>query len=371
MIIYWILFLFCPLIASIVSRGQNQDKELLHNSKNQRKFAFLAMLPIIFFIGLRSGFADTRAYIGYFNIIKYNTVESFYSFDDKDIGFALITSFFKNVLMNDFHLWLFGIASFSCIAVGRLYRKYSPDFALSVFLFIATAQFTYLTNGVKQFLALSVILIAIPALLNKKYIPFCIAALIASSIHLSIVVAIPMYFICIGKPFSIKTIFVTIIFCFLSVFFANQFLGLIDFVFQDTQYSAFSSQASETAGSNAIRLIVSVVPVVLAFIKRKEIVITNDESINFFTNAAIINCAFMTLSTAISGIFFGRISIYFDVFNLILYPILLVRFFKESHRKRLKQSMIILYTIWFWYQMVYIWDAYYISDILGINTIYW
>jgi len=366
MIVYWILLLCCPLTASIGSRVSNPHYKSIYNSKEHRKYAILAMFPIVFFIGLRSGFADTGAYIFEFKNSRYNTIESFRYYEGRDIGFALITSFFKNILLDDFHILLFAVTLFSCFSVGKLFWKYSPDFALSLFLFIATAQFTYLTNGIRQFLALSILLTVLPAFLQKKYILCIIAAIIASLIHLSIIIIIPLYFLCKGSPFSKKTVIAAIILSFVAVFIADRFLILMDIVFDDTQYTGYSTAISGTIGSNIVRLIVALVPVVLALIKRKEIIMINDTVVNYFVNTSIMNVAFMVMSTMISGIFFGRIAEYFDIFNLVLYPILLVCFYKGRLGKFLRLLLIFLYTFWFWYQMVYIWEAYYISDVLGI-----
>ena len=167
--VYW-CFLFLSIIGIFVCNiypryvkvnGQYEPRARLWQ-------AVILFGVVIFFCGLRSGIADTPAYIQEFNSAPSNIFQLDLSIIQKDKGYAVLETLFKQFISDDYHWWLLFIACISGIAVMYTLYRYSIDFGMSFFLFIASTQFTWLLNGMRQFIAVAVIFAAIPLMMEKN-----------------------------------------------------------------------------------------------------------------------------------------------------------------------------------------------------------
>ena len=88
-----------------------------------------------------------------------------------------------------------------------VYRKYSSRYLVSFFLFIASTDYiSWMFNGIRQFLAVTITFIGIKFILDKKYAKAIILILIASLMHQSALLVIPFIFIAQGKAWNKKTL---------------------------------------------------------------------------------------------------------------------------------------------------------------------
>lgn len=368
MSIYWMFLFVCPLLAYIAERSPRITRYA--NGKKIRKpgliWSFLSIFVIIFFLGLRSGIADTRAYINGFQNMGVNALENIWSSDTKDKGFVIFTYVVKYFIKDDFHVWLFLTAAISGIAVVKTLHEYSVYFSLSVFVFIASAQFTWMFNGIRQFIAISLLFTFFYLLINKKYLWFIALVLPIASIHFSTLIVLPFFFLALGKPFTFRNAALVALFIMMA-YFSDLLLSFSDQVFENTQYQESSTYILATPGSNVLRLIVAIIPVALCYLKRQRVARLNSRVLNFLINMSIYNIGFYMISTSVGGIFMGRMAAYFDIFSLLLYPMIIKQLYFDKERRLIKNSLIVGYLAWFYYQMVVTWNSYYISDILGIT----
>ena len=372
MIVYWSLLIFCSLLAWMAEKYGR--RVFLHGRviaiRPEKKVAFMAIFLLVFFIGLRSGVADTGAYIRGFQSLPADALDNFFTAAGKDKGFTLLTYIFKFFIYDDYHLYLFTIAAFSAWAVGRTIYRFSPGYALSVFFFIASAQFTWLLNGMRQFIAAAAVFACFPLVLGKnrrRQAVFIAVALLASSFHASVLFALPLFFLANGKPFSIRNILIAVAF-FAIASSIDSILNATEGLLETTQYAGYTELIAQTQGSNIFRLLTTVIPFVLCYINRRKIMQINSPMVNYCVNMSLYSIGMMALSTAAGGLFFGRMAIYFELFNLLLYPWIFKRLFAGSQKLVLRRAFVALFTIWFWYQMSVTWNLYYYSDILRIST---
>ena len=88
-----------------------------------------------------------------------------------------------------------------------VYRKYSPEYLVSIFLFIASADYiSWMFNGIRQFTAVTLIFAATTLILKKKYLPVLLIVLLASTVHQSALLMIPFILIAYGKAWNKKTL---------------------------------------------------------------------------------------------------------------------------------------------------------------------
>ena len=91
------------------------------------------------------------------------------------------------------------------MSVALILYKYSCNFAVSAFLFMASCQFTWMFNGMRQFLVASIMFFCTDLILKKKFFIYALIVCILSTIHQSALILIPVYFIVTGEPWSKRT----------------------------------------------------------------------------------------------------------------------------------------------------------------------
>ena len=78
---------------------------------------------------------------------------------------------------------------------------------MSLYLFVASGcHIAWMMNGLRQFLAVSIIMAATPLMLKRKYVPLIGVILLAATVHSSALIMIPIIFIVQGKAWNKKTL---------------------------------------------------------------------------------------------------------------------------------------------------------------------
>ncbi|EJT6142694.1 EpsG family protein [Clostridium perfringens] len=333
-------------------------------------WAFIIFSVLILFIGLRSGVADTSTYIDIFNSYPTDHLgigESLKS-GDRDQGFKLISIFIKVFISEDFHVWLFILATISSIATMIPLAKYSCDFRISIFMFMTSCSFTWLLNGMRQYLVVSILFGCTILILKNKTILYILIVMLLSTLHGTALIVIPIYFIVRGKAWN-KGMYLFLIFIVLAIIFKNQFVEVMNFILEDTSYGEGISVLAQTDdGANIIRIIVEAIPTIIAFIYRKKIKDIATPIINLSINMSVVATGFFIISKiAKSGIMLGRLPIYFSLYNLILLPWLIHNVFNKKEKRIVLYFFTVFYLIFFYYQMNIAWGGLsYESDILNL-----
>lgn len=357
------------IMSQITSREVRVRDEVYERRVNLF-MAFMTFSAIIFFAGLRSGVTDTYVYIDMFNEYPLwpDAKEFITDPDAREPGFRIFSILIKTYISQDYQTWLFIIASISGICIMYPLYKYSCNYGLSVFLFMTSCQFTWMLNGIRQFLVAAILFACTPLILKKKPILYIIIVLILSSIHTSALIMIPAYFIVDSEPWSkITMIFVGGI--ILAMLFTSQFTSILDTVVENSNYASSMEEFKDTDdGTNIIRVLVESVPVIMAFIYRDKIKDKLTPIIKISINMSLIASGLYIISKiARSGIMLGRLPIYFSVYNLILLPWLIKFIFEEKERRLMYFTMIVCYFAFFYYQMEITWGGMeYISKVLNI-----
>ena len=369
MLIYNSMIVWIAVLGLIYNRSMACKTSVIENYDQSNKvplyFAILVFGYIIFWVGMRSGVADTATYILGFKAAPSNlsAIPRYWTSDDvKAPGFETYKILFKRFISKDYHPWLMSIAIFSGIPIMVTLRKHSVSFFYSAFLFVVTLNFTWMLNGIRQFLAAAVLFLLSDWIVKRKTIPFIIAVLLMSTIHYTIIIMIPMYFIATGKPFGPKALLfiVVLLGC---VIFLNPFLSAMETSLADTGYEGFREQFEVDDGVNPLRVVVGLVGPAIAFIGRRRIEEKNDPYINVCINMSLISAGLYFLGVFTSGILMGRLPIYFELYNLILLPYLFKNCFNEHSVKPMFILCAVGFLLYYYLQTS---GLYYISDITGL-----
>ena len=369
MLIWVIIF---GLLANVTSKTVCVDSEnMIYEQRVNLFFALMTFSVIIFFASLRSSVADTGAYISMFKSYPndlsqidglLNGVAKRYP------GFLVLTVILKK-FTSDYTVWFTIIAVISGICVMIPLYKYSSDFGVSAFLFMASCQFSWMFNGMRQFLVASIIFACTGLVLRRKFIPYAIIVCILSTIHISALILIPMYFIVTGEPWNKRTmLFVGAI--ILAILFTSKFTWMLEDVVENTDYATSMEEFKETDdGTSVIRIMVESVPVIISFVYRNRIKDKLTPIIKLSINMSLVASGLYVISKiARSGIMLGRLPIYFSMYNLILLPWLIKNIFNKEEKRLVYYLMFVLYIAYFYYQIFIAWNDFdYVSKILNIK----
>ena len=368
MLIWVIIF---GILANVTSKTVCVDSEnMIYEQRANLFFALMTFSVIIFFASLRSSVADTAAYVSMFKSYPndlsqidglLNGVAKRYP------GFLVLTVILKK-FTSDYNVWFTIIAVISGICVMIPLYKYSSNFGVSAFLFMASCQFSWMFNGMRQFLVASIIFACTGLVLRRKFIPYAIIVCLLSTIHTSALILIPMYFIVTGEPWNKRTmLFVGGI--ILAILFTSKFTGMLEDVVENTDYATSMEEFKETDdGTSIMRIAVESVPVIIAFVYRNKIKDKLTPIIKLSINMSLVSSGLYVISKiARSGIMLGRLPIYFSMYNLILLPWLIKNIFNKEEKRLVYYLMIVLYLVFFYYQMVITWNGFgYASKVLGL-----
>ena len=360
MFFQWYLFVLLAVVWFLAPRiGQTYTVTILDHK--EKRYGWLPVLsvaiPLIYLAAVRDDFSDTSAYRASFLALSedLSSISSVWDIEGKDRGFTVFSIFIKSIIGNQDKLYFGIIAAITILCVARTYKHYSCNFMMSMFLFIASSDYVqWHYNGIRQFIPVAILFACTGLILKKKYLPLILIILLLSTIHMSALLMIPMIFVVQGKPFNIRTMgFLAAI--LLAIFLLEDFTDLLTGFMESTQYAGEVDQYLSTEGTNIIRVLVFAVPPLLAFILRKRIIASNDKRIYLAVNMSTASFGCYLLSAFTSGIFIGRIPIYFSLYNYILIPWLIRRSFRTSSARLMYVFAIGLYLIFYYYQVVISW----------------
>lgn len=364
MIFQWQLFVLLIVIA-VLAPMLGQCYAIKSYGNREIRYGWLPVLalaiPLIYLAGTRVNyllnFGDTSAYLIGFNESPTSVAAVMNSVTDdtKDVGFSIITATLKRLIGEREVVYFTIIAAVCIICVLYTYKRYSCNFIISAFLFIASAdylQWTY--NGIRQFIPVAILFACAGLIIKKKYVPLIVLILILSTIHATALLMIPIIFIVQGKPLNKKTILFIVV-MLLAIAFIGQFTNIIANIMENTQYSGEVDQFLNTEGTSVQRVLVYSVPAFLAILFKKRIEAADNPLINIAANMSIVTFGLLTLSAFSSGLLLGRLGIYTSLFNYILLPWEIENIFTKRSTKLIYCVLIVCYLIYYYYQVEIIW----------------
>ena len=317
--------------------------------------AVVTYLPLIIWCGYRGNIGDTWAYKKSFSEmpVSLGGMASYMATVKKDKGFYFVSAVIKCIVGNHVNIYFIVLAAIQAGVLIYVYRKYSSRYLVSFFLFIASTDYiSWLFNGIRQFLAVTITFIGIKFILDKKYAKAIILILIASLMHQSALLVIPFIFIAQGKAWNKKTLLfmVAVIVIVAGI---GQFTNVLDSMLAETQYKNVVSdwQSWNDNGTNALRVLVYAVPSVLSLIGLRFIRNEDDKVINLCTNMSIVSVGFYIVSMFTSGIFIGRLPIYFSLYSYILLPWEIDHMFTKRSARLIYVVMVVGYLGFYLYSV--------------------
>lgn len=358
---YWWLLIWCfvgGFFIIIFFPKQNEIVLGKHEERWSVPAALALVIPYIAAAAFRTDamVGDTASYRSWFLSMPTTIPEwpGVLSGVTKDKGFSVLLLLLRLIFGNADVLFFLAIALFQILVVAMICRKYSCDYWMSIFMFIATTDYiSWVNNGLRQFVAVTIIFAATGLMLKKKYVPLFLLILLAATIHGSALLMLPIVFIIQGKPWNKKTVLLVLA-SIVALYFADQFTNILDNLLADTAYTNMVSDWQEwnDDGTNPLRVLIYSIPTILSFLGLKYIKAEDDPVINLATNASLVSTALYIVSIGTSGIFMGRLPIYVSMYSMyILLPWEIDHMFTEDSARLVKMGIVVLFSAFFWYQM--------------------
>ena len=356
-----ILVLLWMFFAAVLGHtvGMHRREKIIGREERRATWIYVMIvtLPLIAMAVTRSNyFADTPAYIADYRSIpgsmsgKMEYIRS----HTKDTGFYAMGALVSVFAGAHFRYFFLLIALVQGYALMKVYRKYSEDYWLAIFVFVATTDYlSWMYNGIRQFFAVAITLLAFEPIVRKKYIKAGIIIVFASLFHQSALMMLPIMFIVQGRPWNWKTILV-IIGTVVIMSASGVFTDTLDMVLADTQYRNVVSdwRRGGDDGTNPLRVLVYSVPTILSLFCRQKIIKQGGRVVQIACNMGIISTALYLVSMVTSGIFIGRLPIYCSLYaNGILLPWELKHFYGRS----IRSAAIACYMLFYFFQLFFVW----------------
>ncbi len=346
------IFIFsCAL--SFISHSNSVYNEKTGEYKKIDKVVYaLLVLCIVFFVGLRTRFNDTRNYLDSYNSIPKN-VNIFYKVNflkpGENPGFWLLQNIIHNLGFSGQDFLLF-FSFISLVPTLWFIHKHSNNIVLSIFLTFTVGIITLNAAAIKQSCAMGLGLIAIDAYLNKKKIKFILWILIGVTIHpyvLMFAIAPVLTF----KPWGEKTFVLLIVFAiagFAMQVLVNTILEVTSMLGEEYVTSSFLRE-----GVNPFRVLVALAPSLLSYIVSKSGGYTeNTKEQNLYANFTMLNGLIMFLALFGTANYFGRLAHYFLPFVVISIPYML-SCLKDKDRVVFGFIIVFAYLFYFWYENIH------------------
>lgn len=354
---YWLPIIWVCAAGLILNMFPKKN-ELVNGHVRERWFWLIAIalvIPLVIWAGARTRLGDTGAYRIIFNNAPSSFWElpSYLKIHTKDQGFVVLMTTLKSLGITKARDFFMLIAALQMFCMVFAFRKYSPNYWVCIFLFVAsTDYFSWMFNGMRQFIAATVIFAAFHLLVNGHFLWYCLVVLVMSRIHGSAMLMIPLAYVMQGKAMNRK-IQLLIVVTVLLLPFADRFMPLLTNILAETQYNDVTNNElwANDDGTNILRVLVYSMPAIISLFGWRYIANSNDRVMNMCINGALITMVLYLVSMVTSGVYIGRLPIYTTFQGYIALPWVLEQIFDKRSRNLILLLLVLCYAVFYYYQL--------------------
>ena len=241
------------------------------SEKKKKRYVFFALLPAFLLVALRSVSVGNDTYTYYYAFERYKAHSDFASIlgsSLRESGFLLL-NYACIYLGLSYTFMQIIISAFIYYSFYRFISKYSEDVWLSCLLFLLNRHMFGTMNTMRMWLAIAILLYAVPYVLERKLVPVVILTIVAMMFHFTAIVFLVIYFM-VGIKWNIKNVMVTIFVSAAISFMGRSFFSLITRLIN--RYSGYLDGRYFDSGGIAtyISLIIQICFFVFVFIEYRK-----------------------------------------------------------------------------------------------------
>lgn len=209
-----VYFVFC-LLSFLVYAVANRIT--LDKGKRDRFFCIFFFVGIFLLLALRHpsmgidlGHDRYYGYLASFDKLSAMSWQEIFALDEwlnYERGYVIFNKLIGSISQN--RQFFLGVVSFiSLLPVFFMIYRESKDRVLSCFIYLGLPVFCLLYSGLRQDIAIALVLLSFYCILKKKPIPFLLLVLLASTFHesaLLCLVAYPLYYLRVNRAVRTAT----------------------------------------------------------------------------------------------------------------------------------------------------------------------
>ena len=329
---FWYLFFATvPVMVSLVV-SFSYKKSVKVNDKAKKTFLVLCGLFMFGIIALRHkevGSTDSQNYFNNWELLSgfsFQNLKAFIPESKFESGYLVFVWIFSHIFPEGQFVFVLSAILFT-IAVCRYIYINSEDPELSFVMFICLGLYSFMAQGLRQSMAMSMCLFALEFCKKRKPIPFILLVLLATTFHTSAIVFLVVYLL-YGFTINIKTSVIASGVASVLFLFSSQVAAIGNLISQ-REYEGEVESGGFVAV--AIYFIILITAVVFSGKRRKE------KDYSFFVFLTFIGAIFYLMRYTEVRIA-ERISFYFMFGQIIVLPNVISRFDKHT-------SFIVKYTV--------------------------
>lgn len=276
-----------------------------------RKNKYILILPfftLIMFSVLRYEYGND--YTSYLS--SYQLIHSGYQLFNNEQAF-----YYLNRIMPSFQLMISAISVLYLVLVYILIIKNVDKkyYFVSMFLLLFNPYvFLMSLSNIRQTLAICLFIVAVNFIYKRKLIPYVAIVLLASLIHNSAILLLPVYFIASSKPLRKRTIYITIIGVSVLLLSPTIIYELISYVLSFFDNNNYSSYFNAMVGSSIYSLIFAAILFLYVILNINKL---SDKQM-FYSKLYLISTILGLLAFKLNML--GRVQEYFELFSIVAIP---------------------------------------------------
>lgn len=336
---------------TVTSEGITVNTEIDINRDTQTFFFIVGVVIFAYVTGQRFAYGDTYAYMKSFSesTVTVSEVLSNFKLGEEQL-FLLIKAFIKQYISTEPRVFIEIVSFITIVPILYFYFNYTGDLKFAFLLFVLSGCWEHSMNGLRQYLACAIMLMALSLLYKRKWYLYIPIVILAAQIHTSAYIFIVVYFIANKPAWGKFTKIMLAIGLFLLVTYPVTGSFMNNLFVENTDYGSKYNTAEFSNNINMFRLAVMSVPVVVSFINRKNM-IGKYKYYDIVFNMSLL-CAMCTLIGLFSAVY-ARLNLYFEVFNVILLVWNIDDMIKQEKYKWIKFACICCFIAYFIYQMIF------------------
>lgn len=301
------IFLTCfPIFSSFFFKNLRDDKE------KRKKFLIICGAVLLFFTAFRSrylGSTDTYNYYNYYRVVSNMGWSDFIASNHPfEWGFRVFNFILSRVFKDPQWIIIFSSIIIITCALYSIYKN-SKDVAFSVAMYVSLGLWQFQVQGMRQAIAMSILMVAYEFLKDKKYYKFILLVALATTFHVTALV----FLVVLLGPF-LKSM--------LSVITTSFVFGVILFVFMDDLIRFVntvldSDYGAENPDGGYIATAIYAIIILCTFLANKKIYTDENEKMMLFVTLVGALCYVARYFGTWSA---ERISFYFMFGQMIMLP---------------------------------------------------
>ncbi len=353
MLVYIIMTILAVIFSALANNYKIKYKEGLNTQKKTKIDSgtilwYLSEMTLIIVAAIRYDVGQDYmyTYVPYFNGLLLGNINK-----NIEIGFRLLNEFIQ--FFSKDYIWIFIVCSVIFFHyIYKAIKEQSPMKTLSIFLLVGTTYYFVFLNTMRQMLAVAIFVYAIKFIKERKLLKYLIYMFVASTIHTSALILIPIYFLYGIKIKPMKAMIILLIAIAIKPVVTNVILKILEF----TKYSYYIDSRFDTNETGFVVLAMNICVLVFALIYARtsqksnidstadNMKIEEDKKYFFFCFLQLLSTLLAWYNDAIPLL--NRIRWALGLPIIILIPLIIKREKNQNLRLLYTFVIVVLYTVY-------------------------